>query len=98
MRLTPTFIARVAYHAARCHLSRPTVAEVYAYRAHVGRAMDALLRGEPAATVAPLVELGLQHEQQHQELIVTDLKFNLSVNPLRPPCHPVTIPAGEAPP
>jgi ergothioneine biosynthesis protein EgtB len=71
---------------ARGHLSRPTVAEVYAYRAHVDKAMLALLERRPGGDPAleGIVELGLNHEQQHQELLVTDLKFNLSVNPLRP--------------
>jgi ergothioneine biosynthesis protein EgtB len=82
----------------RGHLSRPTVAEVYAYRAHVDRAMSSLLRNGQASAVAPLVELGLHHEQQHQELILTDIKFNLSVNPLQPSCYPVTIPSGGAAP
>jgi formylglycine-generating enzyme required for sulfatase activity len=84
--------------AARGHLSRPTVAEVYAYRLHVDRAMGELLRGAPADGVAAIVELGLQHEQQHQELILTDIKFNLSVNPVQPRCYPVTIPAGAKAP
>jgi ergothioneine biosynthesis protein EgtB len=71
---------------ARGHLSRPTVAEVYAYRAHVDKAMRALLErpDEHVAALAAVVELGCHHEQQHQELLVTDLKYNLSVNPLRP--------------
>jgi ergothioneine biosynthesis protein EgtB len=71
---------------ARGHLSRPTVDEVYAYRAHVDKAMLALLESpsEPVDAVAAAVELGLNHEQQHQELLVTDVKYNLSVNPLRP--------------
>ncbi len=78
---------------ARGHLSRPTVAEVYAYRAHVDKAMLMLLEGEPerAEGVAAVVELGLQHEQQHQELLVTDVKFNLSVNPLRPAYAPAEV-------
>ena len=71
--------------AARGTLSRPTVADVFAYRAHVDKAMIQLLERAgavpPAATV---IELGLQHEQQHQELLVTDLKYNLGANPLRP--------------
>jgi ergothioneine biosynthesis protein EgtB len=85
----------------RGHLSRPTVAEVHAYRAHVDTAMAALLErcSEPAlARLAPLVELGLHHEQQHQELIVTDIKYNLGVNPLRPAYHRVTPPRGRATP
>jgi ergothioneine biosynthesis protein EgtB len=83
---------------ARGHLSRPTVAEVYAYRAHVDRGIESLLCSGNADAMASLVELGLQHEQQHQELILTDIKFNLSVNPLRPHCYPVTIPVGAATP
>jgi ergothioneine biosynthesis protein EgtB len=69
---------------ARGHLSRPTVEEVYAYRAHVDKAMLALLERSADGSLAPVVELGLNHEQQHQELLVTDLKYNLSINPLRP--------------
>ena len=64
-------------------LSRPTVEEVLTYRAHVDAAMQPLLaRG--ASEVRARVELGLHHEQQHQELIVTDLKYTLGTNPLRP--------------
>ena len=83
----------------RGHLSRPTVAEVYAYRTHVDRGMQAFLRSIDVADVSAVVELGLQHEQQHQELILTDIKFNLGVNPLRPVVYQSTIPAGaDAPP
>ena len=64
-------------------LSRPTVEEVYAYRAHVDTAMAPLLT-RPDDVVRTRVELGLHHEQQHQELIVTDLKYALGTNPLRP--------------
>ncbi len=62
-------------------LSRPTVDEVLDYRAHVDTAMASLLeRLDPS--LAPLVALGLNHEQQHQELLVTDIKHALSLNPL----------------
>ena len=83
----------------RGHLSRPTVNEVYAYRTHVDRGMASLLRGAMAPDVLALLELGLQHEQQHQELILTDIKFNLSVNPLAPRAYPIAIPVrpGMAP-
>jgi ergothioneine biosynthesis protein EgtB len=80
----------------RGHLSRPTVAEVYAYRARVDEAMTRLLEALDDDGVAALVELGLHHEQQHQELILTDIKFNLGVNPLRPPVHDARIPVGAA--
>ncbi|MSQ24524.1 MAG: ergothioneine biosynthesis protein EgtB [Chloroflexi bacterium] len=68
----------------RGHLSRPTVAEVFAYRAHVDDGMAALFELANGPEFADRVELGLNHEQQHQELLLTDIKFNLSVNPLRP--------------
>ena len=76
-------------------LSRPTVAEVYAYRAHVDRAMLALLEGADEGQMAeltPRVTLGIHHEQQHQELLLTDIKYNLSINPLRPAYHAVELP------
>lgn len=66
-------------------LSRPTVAEVLAYRAYVDHAMDALLLQRQPPALAALIELGLQHEEQHQELLLTDLKFILGSNPLAPP-------------
>lgn len=68
-------------------LSRPTVAEVYAYRRHVDDAMARLLAecpAEHAETIQARLEIGLNHEQQHQELLVTDIKYNLAYNPLRP--------------
>jgi ergothioneine biosynthesis protein EgtB len=85
----------------RGHLSRPTVAEVLDYRAWVDEGMITLLeRGDETwlAATAPLLELGLNHEQQHQELILTDIKYNLGVNPLRPAYHAVTLPRGAATP
>jgi ergothioneine biosynthesis protein EgtB len=66
-------------------LSRPTVAEVYQYRAHVDRAMQTLLAKIPEdSNLADLVTLGLHHEQQHQELLLTDIKHILALNPLHP--------------
>jgi len=70
--------------AQRGYLSRPTVREVMAYRTHVDRAMEDLLGSEFTAAVSQLVTLGLHHEQQHQELMLTDIKHVFSVNPLRP--------------
>jgi ergothioneine biosynthesis protein EgtB len=67
----------------RGHLSRPTVATVLAYRRHVDAAMS-VLANEPSGEIELRLELGLQHEQQHQELILTDLKYNLGHNPLAP--------------
>ncbi|MGH7211729.1 MAG: hypothetical protein ACREF1_09750, partial [Acetobacteraceae bacterium] len=54
-------------------LTRPSSARVDAYRAHVDAAMERLLRDPPEAAVS-LIDLGLQHEQQHQELLLTDIK------------------------
>jgi ergothioneine biosynthesis protein EgtB len=67
-------------------LSRPTVDEVRAYRRHVDAAVDALLAEAPAAKAPPLevIEVGLHHEEQHQELILTDIKHVLCENPVRP--------------
>jgi ergothioneine biosynthesis protein EgtB len=70
--------------AHRGHITRPGIAEVADYRDHVDRAMiDVLTCGVPTELSA-LVELGLHHEQQHQELIVMDIKHGLSRNPLFP--------------
>ena len=64
-------------------LTRPSLEEVLAYRRHVDGRIAALLdAGGPAW--GSLIELGIQHEQQHQELILTDLKHLFSHNPLRP--------------
>lgn len=65
-------------------LSRPTVAEVMAFRAHIDRHMGALLKAGVDDAVAALVEQALQHEQQHQELLLTDIKYILGNNPLAP--------------
>ncbi|WP_323144184.1 ergothioneine biosynthesis protein EgtB [Massilia phyllosphaerae] len=66
-------------------LTRPALADVLAYRADVDRRMARLLAQHPAdPALAALVELGLQHEQQHQELILTDVKHLLAQSPLFP--------------
>jgi len=72
---------------ARGLLSRPTVEEVYRYRAYVDAYMADLVTSVDTSTLndlASIMVLGLHHEQQHQELIVTDLKHALSANPLHP--------------
>ena len=68
-------------------LTRPSLAEVHAYRQHVDAAMGDLLNTCSEAdweTLAPLVTLGLHHEQQHQELLLTDILHTLWCNPLLP--------------
>ena len=68
-------------------LSRPGVEDIARYRAHVDAALTALIDDASATTwrtIAPLIELGMQHEQQHQELLLTDIKHAFWCNPLRP--------------
>lgn len=67
-------------------LSRPTLKQTYAYREHVDQAVAERLKSGALddAAVTRIVELGVQHEQQHQELILTDLKHLFSHNPLFP--------------
>ena len=64
--------------------SRPTLDDVNAYRHYVNQYMQELLHNELPADLAAVITLGLNHEQQHQELIVTDIKHGLWSNPLRP--------------
>ena len=77
-------------------LTRPSVDEVQAYRAHVDAGVERLLDtiDEAAwAVVAPILSLGLHHEQQHQELLVTDILHALSCNPLLPAYRASASPA-----
>jgi ergothioneine biosynthesis protein EgtB len=70
----------------RGNMTRPAVKDLFAYRAYVDSAMVYFLESDQADTceVQELVELGLNHEQQHQELLVTDIKYILGNNPLFP--------------
>ncbi|MBI4502577.1 MAG: ergothioneine biosynthesis protein EgtB [Gemmatimonadetes bacterium] len=73
--------------AKRGLVTRPTVAQVFTHRAHVDEHMALLLDeigDDQQHPAAQLVELGLQHEQQHQELMLTDIKHVFWMNPLRP--------------
>jgi ergothioneine biosynthesis protein EgtB len=80
-------------------VSRPGVAEVAEYRRYVDEAMARLFGTTPAPDLADLIELGLHHEQQHQELLLMDIKHVLSCNPLQPAYTTVTVaePAAETP-
>lgn len=81
-------------------LARPTVAEVFAYRRHVDEAVMRLLTDPPAPCAEEIrrrVRLGLNHEQQHQELLVTDIKHIFAYNPLRPVYHAGRAPRRAAP-
>lgn len=82
-------------------LSRPTVEEVYQYRASVDEQTARVFRTASVAgleTLASVLVLGLQHEQQHQELILTDLKNAWAANPLRPVYRETTWARGALPP
>ena len=77
-------------------LTRPSLDEVHAYRRHVDEAVLALLATPQAldwAAIEPIVALGLNHEQQHQELLLTDILHALSCNPLLPAYKPASGPA-----
>jgi len=76
-------IGRPFDRSRRGMLSRPTVAEIYQYRQHVDEHMLRLLDCVDA-DIAERVVLGLNHEQQHQELLLTDIKYNFGHNPLLP--------------
>ncbi len=83
----------------RGFMTRPTVQEVLAYRRHVDAHVQRLADELPAANTAqvlPLLEIGCQHEQQHQELLVTDIKYILAGNVLRPVYHQPALPAANA--
>jgi len=77
----------------RGNLSRPTVLDVYKYRAYVDEAMGNFLSCEVNDEVKELLELGLNHEQQHQELLCYDIKYILGHNPLFPTYSPENIEA-----
>jgi ergothioneine biosynthesis protein EgtB len=80
--------------AQRGLLSRPTVAEVYLYRDYVDAAMRSLIAEiSGSSELESLITLGLHHEQQHQELLVTDIKHILGTNPLRPAYLKDSLPA-----
>jgi ergothioneine biosynthesis protein EgtB len=73
-------------------LSRPSLDEALAYRAHVDLHVERLL---DRPDLSALIELGLNHEQQHQELLLTDIKHALSLNPLLPDYAPAAAPQGQ---
>jgi ergothioneine biosynthesis protein EgtB len=82
-------------------ISRPTCDEVAEYRQAIDRSLDELVAGADPATVAvitPLLELGTHHEQQHQELLLMDIKHVFSCNPQRPAYRLGTTATGSAAP
>ncbi len=81
---------------ARGMVSRPGISEIARYRSHVDEAMTVLIAGASSAIwqrIAPLFDLGLYHEEQHQELILMDIKHVLSLNPLDPVYAPAPMAA-----
>jgi ergothioneine biosynthesis protein EgtB len=88
----------------RSSFSRPPLADILAYRTHVDAAIAQLLGSQPEypanAEAVRRIALGLEHEQQHQELIATDIKHALFTNPLHPAYreHAIPTPEGIAPP
>jgi ergothioneine biosynthesis protein EgtB len=82
----------------RGFMTRPTVREIMEYRRYINEQMLRLeneLSDASLEELLPLLEIGCQHEQQHQELLVTDLKYILSCNVIRPVYHQTVIPAGR---
>ncbi|HYD21044.1 MAG TPA: ergothioneine biosynthesis protein EgtB [Flavipsychrobacter sp.] len=68
----------------RGFMTRPGISEIFDYRAHVDKHIQELLSREIDEEISALVTLGINHEQQHQELFLTDLQYILSLNPLNP--------------
>jgi len=78
-------VGRRVLRTQRGNMTRPTVAEVYRYRDYVDEHMNRFLdENEPDSALHALITLGLNHEQQHQELLITDIKYILGHNPLFP--------------
>lgn len=86
---------------ARAHrglISRPSLAEIISYRQAIDELMMELLSdGQVAHELAMMVELGIHHEQQHQELLLTDIKHALSHNPLFPAYRQASIAINSQP-
>ncbi|WP_138485168.1 ergothioneine biosynthesis protein EgtB [Dyadobacter bucti] len=79
----------------RGNLSRPTVEDVFAYRKYIDEHMGRFLEnGDFSLNLIETVDLGLNHEQQHQELLMTDIKYILGHNPLFPPYATEYVPNG----
>lgn len=73
-----------AIRTERGTVTRPTVEEVYQYRKYVDDQIEKLLQNPVSSDLEELIVLGVNHEQQHQELLITDLKHTFSYNPIHP--------------
>lgn len=71
----------------RGNMSRPSTDSIFAYRKFVDEKVLAFLKNNPTKELLDLVVLGLNHEQQHQELLITDVKYMLGHNPIFPVYH-----------
>jgi ergothioneine biosynthesis protein EgtB len=80
----------------RASFSRPGLDEIVRYREHVDEAVDRLLEGDAAEEALRRIELGLHHEEQHQELLLTDIKHALYTNPLQPAYRDGEVAGGDA--
>jgi ergothioneine biosynthesis protein EgtB len=86
-----SYYKQLGHHPSRTTrgtFSRPTLNEVWSYRTHVDTSIRDLLDRGASPEVFRLLELGLNHEQQHQELIITDIKHAFWVSPVRPSYQP----------
>ncbi|WP_405383908.1 ergothioneine biosynthesis protein EgtB [Maribacter sp. LLG6340-A2] len=77
-------VGKRVVRADRGNLSRPSVKKVYEYRQYVTQAMNKLLAFNNDKTLLEVLEIGIHHEKQHQELLLTDIKYILGNNPLLP--------------
>ena len=83
--------------AWRGYITRPTLTEILSYREHVDEAVYELLSRSPGHKSLARIELGCEHERQHQELLVTDIKHVLSQNPLAPAWRSLPAPDQSSP-
>ena len=77
-------VGKRVVRADRGNLSRPCVAEIYQYRTYIDDAIQQLLEENASKKLHELIEIGIHHEKQHQELLLTDIKYILGNNPLLP--------------
>ncbi|TDT38721.1 ergothioneine biosynthesis protein EgtB [Maribacter spongiicola] len=77
-------VGKRVVRADRGNLSRPSVNKVYEYRHYVTQAMKNFLASNEDSTLLAVLEIGIHHEKQHQELLLTDIKYILGNNPLLP--------------
>jgi len=77
-------VGKRVVRADRGNLSRPSVKKVYEYRSHVTAAIQGFFKNSQSKAIETILEIGIHHEKQHQELLLTDIKYILGNNPLLP--------------